>query len=90
MLYVLYECGSIGHSWHAPGYSEWRLDFKYRNPNSVISSQYDIILLECLSQALNLTLNQTSFYLIHLPQHCIHRASDNFAEMSHSFGDAVD
>jgi hypothetical protein len=55
MLHVLYECSAIGHRWRAPGSGEWRLDFKYRNPNSTINSQFDIILHNGLNHALNLS-----------------------------------
>ena len=54
MLYALYECSAIGHRWEAPGYSEWRFDFKYRNPNSVLNTQNEIILHTGLWKALNL------------------------------------
>ncbi len=54
LLHVLYECGAIGHRWRDPGSSELRYDFKYRNPNSALSVQNDIILHAGLWKAFNL------------------------------------
>jgi hypothetical protein len=54
VLHALYECSAIGHRWRAPGSGELRLDFKYRNPTSVIDSQYELILHDGLTFALNL------------------------------------
>lgn len=54
VLRVLYECSAIGHRWNDPNSGEWRFDFKYRNRNSALNVQNDIILHTGLWKALNL------------------------------------
>jgi len=54
LLHALYECSAIGHRWSDPISHDWRFDFKYRNPNSALNTQNDIILHTGLWKALNL------------------------------------